>query len=223
MSSDQYTSSPQPAGVVDSSAYSGITLKKIHVVDLSEMYGPEQRGLVADEKIHRGEFILQRDPATSIYYEFGDERGIYTLEKFFRLIDEQQDSDAKKYLIRYSLQYDNNHVYVPKNYLTRDIIDLWDFMNHSCESNCFQVDSDRVVALQDIEPGSLLTVDYGLYNTDDMQLIPITICRCGTPTCAGSDIFKRYKQHDWQNKFYEYCSPYVKAKIDEIRKKQEKT
>jgi hypothetical protein len=59
---------------VDPQTYSGIMLKKIHVADLSEMYGPGQRGLIADEKINKGDLILQNDPETSMFYPFDDEQ-----------------------------------------------------------------------------------------------------------------------------------------------------
>ncbi|CAF1486698.1 unnamed protein product [Adineta ricciae] len=210
------------ANVIDFSVYSGILVKKIYVADISEKYGPGHRGLFAAEEISAGEIIFENDPTTTAFYPFGDQRGIYSLEEFYRLISEQCDPDVKKYLTRYSLQYDDKHVIVPKNYLTRDIVDLCVFMNHSCEANCSQLDVKQVSALKDIEAGSMLTVDYGLYNTDDMQLLPFDVCRCGVTACAGNDVFKRYKHHDWQEKHYDYCSPYVRAKIDEIRKQRKK-
>jgi SET domain-containing protein len=223
MSSDQVDTSAQKSNIVDSTSYSGIPLKKIHVADISHIYGPGQRGLVADEKIKAGEFILKNDPMTSMSHPIDDKRSTYTLEDFQRLVDEQQDPEAKNYLLRYSLQYDDNSVFVPRNYLTRDTIDLSALMNHSCDANCASKYVDEVFALRDIEPGSVLTVDYGICITDQLKLAAFNTCRCGTPLCAGSNVFTRYKTSEWQNKFYKYCSPYVKRKIDEFREQQNKT
>ncbi|UJR19276.1 hypothetical protein I4U23_022405 [Adineta vaga] len=209
--------------IVDSQTYSGIMLKKVHVADLSKTYGPRQRGIVADEKIKKGELILQNDPVTSMFYPFDDKRCSYTFEEYYQLLNEQQDPDIKKYLSMYSLPCDDKNVFVPRNYLTRDTMDLTALLNHSCEANVTSRFTDQVIALQDIEPGTVLTVDYGIGLTADMKLLPFDTCRCGTPSCAGANVFQRYKQPDWQTKFYDYCSPYVKEKIDEIRKQQVKS
>lgn len=146
-------------------------MKKIHVADVSHIYGSGQRGLVADENIKAGELILRNDPVTSMAYPIDDKRSTYTLADFQRLVDEQQDSEAKNYLLRYSLQYDENSVFVPRNYLNRDTIDLSALMNHSCDPNYASVYVDEVFALQDIEPGSILTVDYGICITDQLKLV----------------------------------------------------
>lgn len=223
MSSNPVDSIAHKPNVVDSTSYSGIQLKKVHVADLSDIYGPGQRGLVADEKIKAGELILKNDTITSMYYPIDDKRSTYTLEDYQRLVDEQQDPEAKNYLLRYSLLYDDNSVFVPRNYLTHDTIDLSALMNHSCEPNCASKYVDEIIALQDIEPGSILTVDYGICITDHMKSAPFDTCHCGTPSCAGKNVFKRYQTPEWQNKFYQYCSPYVKRKIDEFREQQNKS
>jgi hypothetical protein len=209
--------------IVDSQTYSGIMLKKVHVADLSEIYGPEQRGIVADEKIKKGELILQNDPETSMFYPFDDKRCSYTNEEFYKLVNEQQDPDVKNYLSRYSLHYNDKNVFVPRNYLTHDTMDFTALLNHSCEANCTSTFTDQVIALRDIEPGTVLTVDYGIGITDDLNVVPFETCHCGTPSCAGANVFQRYKQPDWQKKFYDYCFPYVKGRIDELRKQQVKS
>ncbi len=45
---------------------------------------------------------------TSMCYPIDDKRISCTIEDFQRLVDEQQDPKAKSYLLRYSLQYDDN-------------------------------------------------------------------------------------------------------------------
>ena len=220
--SDTGTNLSTKTNIVDSQKYSGIMLKKVHVAYLSDTYGPGQRGVVADEKINKGELILQNDPETSMFYPFDDKRCSYTVEEFDRLINEQQDEDVKKYLLLYSLQYDDKNLFVPRNYLTRDVVDFTALLNHSCDANVTSTFTDQVIALKDIEPGTVLTVDYGTGITDEVQWKPFDVCRCGTPSCAGDGVFGRYKRPDWQNRFYPYCFPYVKGKIDELRQQQTK-
>lgn len=220
--SSENSISKSKTNIVDSQKYSGIMLKKVHVADLSHIYGLGQRGVVADENIKKGEHILRNDPATSMYYPFDDKRCSYTLEEFQQLVNEQQDPDIKDYLERYPLQYNDKNLFVPRNYLTRDTMDITALLNHSCEANCTSTFTDVVIALQDIEPGTVLTVDYGIGITDDTKTLPFEVCRCGTPSCAVADVFKRYKQPEWQQKFYEHCFPYVKGRIDELRKQQTK-
>ena len=208
--------------MIDSQKYSGIMLKKVHVADLSDTYGPGQRGIVADENVRKGELILQNDPETSIFYPFDDKRCSFTLEEFDQLINEQQDLDVKNYLLRYSLQYDDKNVFVPRNYLTRDTMDLTALLNHSCDANVTSTFTDQVIALKDIEAGTVLTVDYGIGITDEAKLKPFDTCRCGASSCASTAVFERYKHPGWQNKFYDFCFPFVKGKVDRLRQQQAK-
>lgn len=211
------TESNHKANIIESQKYSGIMLKKVHVADLSDIYGPGHRGIVADEDIKKGELILQNDPKTSMFYPFDDGRCSYTIEEFDRLFNEQTDADVKTYLSRYTLQYDDKNVFVPRNYLIRDTIDLTALLNHSCDANVTSTFTDQVVALKDIEAGTVLTVDYGIGTTDEAKVIPFDRCRCGASSCAGTNVFQRYKQPEWQDRFYDYCFPYVKDKIDQLR------
>lgn len=200
--------------------YSGIMLKKLHVGDVKDIYGQGQRGLIADEEIQKGDLILENDPETSMFYPFDDPRCSYTMEDFFRLVNEQKDEDIRKYLSRYSLPYNDQNVFVPRNYLTRDTMDLSALLNHSCEANCTSTYTDHVIAIEDIQPGTVLTVDYGIGITGDNPLQPFDECRCGKPSCAGKNALERYKTQEWQEKFYQYCFPFVKERIDLIRKQK---
>ena len=101
-------------------------------------------------------------------------------------------------------------------------MDLSALLNHSCDANVTSTYTDQVIALKDIEPGTVLTVDYGIGITDDTKMKPFDTCRCGAPSCAGAAVFERYKQPQWQEKFYEYCFPYVKGKVDQLRQQQAK-
>jgi hypothetical protein len=69
----------------------------------------------------------------------------------------------------------------------------------------------------------VLTVDYGIGLTANLKMLPFDTCHCGTLSCAGTDVFQRYKQPEWQQKFYDHCFPLVKGKIDEIRQQHAKS
>lgn len=182
------------SNIVDSQTYSGIKYKKLHVADLSEKYGQGQCGLIADEPIKKGELILRNDRETSIFYPFDDKRCSLTLDEFFELLNKQTDSQIKDYLLRYSLQYVDKNVFVPQNYQTRQTMDFSALLNHSCEPNCTSTFTDEVIAIQDIPIGTILTVDYGIGITDNAKLIPFQECHCGADSCAGTNVFQRYKQ-----------------------------
>ncbi len=68
-------------------------------------------------------------------------------------------------------------VFIPRNYLTRDTIDLSALMNQSCDANWASKYVDEVFALQDIEPKSVLTVDYGICITDQLKSAAFDTCR----------------------------------------------
>jgi hypothetical protein len=82
-----------------------------------------------------------------MFYPFDNKCCSYTLEEFYRLFDEQQDFLIKNYLLRYSLPYDIKDVFVPRNYLTRDTMDLTSFLNHSGDVNCTSTYTDQIIAL----------------------------------------------------------------------------
>lgn len=55
------------------------------------------------------------------------------------------------------------------------------YLTHGCEPNC-RLDMDRfqLVALREIAPGELLTIDYA--DTEDVLHVQFA-CRCGAPAC----------------------------------------
>jgi SET domain-containing protein len=57
------------------------------------------------------------------------------------------------------------------------------FLNHSCQPNCYlrvHLRRIEIYTLQEIRPGTELTVDYGL--TPHKNGMP---CRCGSPRCRS--------------------------------------
>ena len=55
------------------------------------------------------------------------------------------------------------------------------FLSHSCAPDCrLDMDGSELVALRDIRPGDLLTIDYA--ETEDV-LYRQFVCHCGAPAC----------------------------------------
>ena len=58
------------------------------------------------------------------------------------------------------------------------------FINHSCEPNTALISKRKVVAVQKIQAGEELTMDYSL--TEAEPNWKIANCSCGTESCRGS-------------------------------------
>lgn len=104
------------------------------------------------------------------------------------------------------LQIDDQFFMVPT---TRDELPIKGTVNHSCSPNSGLSSSVVFVAIRDIEPGEECTFDYATSET----YFPSFACRCGTANCR-----KTITQDDWrilslQQKFGQYYSPYLKAKL----------
>jgi len=52
-------------------------------------------------------------------------------------------------------------------------------MNHSCEPNCGIKNLFSIVAMQDIQKGEELTLDYDMVEDSDWRME----CLCGSPIC----------------------------------------
>jgi len=121
-------------------------------------------------------------------------------------------SDLNKYnqLLHYVV--DNVALDISDDFLmapTPEDLELTSTINHSCEPNAGFSDTITIVAMRDIEAGEEITWDYAFSQT----LFKAFDCRCNASTCR-----KVIHQDDWkikeiQDKYGEYFSPYLKAKI----------
>jgi hypothetical protein len=92
-----------------------------------------------------------------------------------------------------------------------------DFINHSCEPNAGLDGHIAIVALQRIQPGEEVTIDYAMCDGsayDEFQ------CACGSPSCRG-----RVTGEDWRNpllweRYAGHFSPYLERRIRALKRRR---
>lgn len=109
---------------------------------------------------------------------------------------------------------------IPRTFLEQQNNDECVLFNHSCEPNCGfdSDDGNTVVAIRPISVGEELTYDYHFLETEP-SLIRGLICKCQTPSCVGALMFDRYREEDFQKRYYEFMSPYLRARVRELKTK----
>lgn len=109
---------------------------------------------------------------------------------------------------------------IPKSFLEQRNNDQCVLFNHSCEPNCgFDPDDgNSIIAIRPIEVGEELTYDYHFLETEP-SLIRGMICKCDTPSCVGQLMFGRYREEEFQKRYYNYMSPYLRSRVRELKTK----
>ena len=83
-------------------------------------------------------------------------------------------------------------------------IGLDEYLNHSCDANCWLADEVTLTAKRDIEAGEEITLDQGTWNVEDPYISDRTPCACGADVCRGflteedwkrADVAARYRGH----------------------------
>jgi len=192
-------------------------LKKAEVQNLKEKYGSDKhKGIVALEKIAKGEIIFKCDADKCMYYPLHGTENKYTKEEVKKLVEKYPDS--RDYIYSYMCMIDDDVYYVPKQLLSNVVTEECAIFNHSCTPNVGYGDDSWTVhiALRDIELGEELTVHYGYFETENSFYNGL-VCKCGSPNCSKILHFDFYKDSDFQDKYYEHCTPYVKSKIRKLR------
>jgi len=94
-------------------------------------------------------------------------------------------------------------------------------LNHSCDSNLWMADEVMLVARWDIAAGEELTVDYALFTVQpDWQLdLP---CQCGSAICRHQITGNDWQLPEVQMRYYPHFSPFINARIERLRKGQER-
>ena len=94
--------------------------------------------------------------------------------------------------------------------VARDLPEVGDLFNHSCEPTCGLMGSSLIVAMRDIEPGEELSFDYAMCDASDYDEFR---CLCGAPTCrevvSGTD----WRSPALQEKYAGWFSPYLVRRI----------
>lgn len=94
-------------------------------------------------------------------------------------------------------------------------------LNHSCDSNLWMEDEVTLVARRDIEAGEELTVDYALFTVQPDWKLEMP-CRCGLVVCRHLITGNDWQLPDVQMRYYPLFSPFINARIERLRKGQER-
>lgn len=92
-----------------------------------------------------------------------------------------------------------------------------DFINHSCEPNAGLDGQITIVAMQRIQPGDEVTIDYAMCDGTAYDEFD---CACGAPACRG-----RASGEDWRNptlweRYAGHFSPYLQRRIEALKRRR---
>jgi hypothetical protein len=92
-----------------------------------------------------------------------------------------------------------------------------DYINHSCEPNCGLDGQIAIIAMQTIQPGEEITIDYAMCDGSPYDEFD---CACGTSQCRG-----RITGNDWRDpilwkRYAGHFSPYLQRRINALQREQ---
>jgi uncharacterized protein len=92
-----------------------------------------------------------------------------------------------------------------------------DFINHSCEPNAGLDGQVAIVALQRIQPGDEVTIDYAMCDGSPYDEFE---CECGSTHCRG-----HVTGEDWRNpllweRYAGHFSPYLERRIRALKRRR---
>jgi len=82
-------------------------------------------------------------------------------------------------------------------------------INHSCNPNCGLHGEITFVAIQDIEAGDELTIDYAFVDDEDYSFE----CSCGSANCRGTITGYDWKKFTPKSPLFNYFAVYLQDKI----------
>lgn len=144
------------------------------------------QGLFAKTSINKGEIVVVR--AGHIITE-------KELHEHSDIID---DSD---------LQISDNLYLAPLS--KEEFKNIMTFVNHSCNPNLGLLGNIIFVAMQNIEAGQELLLDYAMFDNNNDQFI----CNCKSKNCRKIITGKDWMKKDLQDKYGDYFSSYLLEKI----------
>ena len=172
--------------------------------DAQEKYGFSHQGIFAQEPIKKGQSIWRCQEETCDYLQLDDVKSGKTRAQTFEIW--RLHPHLKDFIHKYMYMVDDDLYDWPKNYMEERLVEDCMFFNHSCDPTCGfgGIDSALVVAIRDIDVGEELTYDYQFMDTEPSFYDGIN-CRCGEKKCRGVLRFDKYRNVDWQKKYYKYC------------------
>lgn len=87
-----------------------------------------------------------------------------------------------------------------------------DYMNHSCDSNCWMSDEVTVTARRDIKKREEVTIDYALFSSGSEW--KMENCNCGSPECRGTITGNDWKLEDVRSRYRNHFSPFLNRRIE---------
>lgn len=192
-------------------------LKKAEVRDAKFKYGFAHKGVFACENLKRGEKIFTCDPDLCDYLLPKDAKLGKTRDQLLEFM--RTHPDLVPFINMYATMIDDDLYDWPRDIEKKLFHEPCLTFNHSCEPNCGIVAPDlwSYVAIKDIQEGEELTVDYQIYGTEP-SVFDVT-CKCGSDRCHGKLYLDYYRNADWQKAYYDFSTPYVRKKIDELQTK----
>jgi uncharacterized protein len=100
----------------------------------------------------------------------------------------------------------------PAGQYDRERDDLGDFINHSCDPNCWMQDEVTLVARRDIQPGEELTADYAMWEADEAHVGPWA-CTCCSSLCRTRFTGTDWRLPELQERYKGRFSPFINARI----------
>jgi hypothetical protein len=200
--------------------------KLIEKVDASDKYGDGQQMIVAAETIAAGERIW--------WCTCGDDDYMMSRDEILHLIEARPQ--LRNFLCWYSYMVNSRMFHfvsrqcfvcskaeddmymIPRTFLEQQNNDECVLFNHSCEPNCgFDAgDGNTIVAIRSIAIGEELTYDYHFLETEP-SLIRGLACKCQRVSCVGTLMFDRYRDEEFQKRYYDFMSPYLRARVRELK------
>lgn len=105
-------------------------------------------------------------------------------------------------------QIDDNFFIVPTS---REELESKGVINHSCEPNVGFKNQIQLMAIKDIKAEEEILLDYAFCES----LFPNDFdCNCKSKSCRNRVTKDDWKIRDVQEKYFDYFSPYLKAKIE---------
>ncbi|MEK7620581.1 MAG: SET domain-containing protein-lysine N-methyltransferase [Patescibacteria group bacterium] len=96
---------------------------------------------------------------------------------------------------------------------SREELQTEGIINHSCDPNVGFRSQVELVAMRDINKGEEIFLDYAFVETDFDSFD----CHCGSANCRARVSPDDWKRKNLQERIGDYFSPYLKAKLKEVK------
>ncbi len=144
------------------------------------------KGLFAKKSIIKGKIVVIRAGHIMTKKELYEHKGVV------------RDSD---------LQISDNLYLAPLS--QKEFNNIMTFVNHSCNPNLGLSGNIIFIAMQNIEAGQELLLDYAMFDNNDDKFV----CTCKSANCRKIITSRDWKKKDLQNKYGNYFSSYLLEKM----------